>query len=907
MRYSILNDPFEFKQPKMTFSADLALPLHISAPKDFGKLPPKNDELGLDKIDLRIEFTDPLLDTAYDDFFKFAKAYGIEICKEGVPFTVRCGESECFEAYSICVLEDEVVISAADTEGIRRALFFAEDEMKRREGARLPKGEIKRKPFIKERISRCYFSPASHAAIEATENELLDDVDYYPDEYLNRLAHDGVNALWLGASVRHLVKSDIISEYGSDADVRMKKLNGVIEKCKRYGIGTYLFSVDPPSNYKNDFLNSYPELMGDEENASIKHLCPSVDRSVEYIKEAYGRLFRKAPGLKGYINLSVGESQSHCASASALYCKRCKKKFGSLGKTLAFVEKTICDAIHEVAPDAEYVSWTYAQRAWREEDIKEASEHRHTEVKHLVNFEDLGIEKQLGKDRIAYDYWISYVGPGGLFRRSLEYDKKRGVKTYAKIQVCSSHEISTVPYIIAPGLLYEKYKYMHENSVEGVMQCWFFGNYPCLMNKAAGELSFEPFPSKEEFLRNIAGIYWGRDADTAAQAYECFARGYRNFPIGVDFEWYSPMQDSPCAPYHLEPIDLPMPGTWRLDNMVGSDRVCDSILDSHTLDEVITLCAEMSNKWNEGSAILAGLDTSAHPDGKEQITVAESTGLIFQSGLNTLKFYDMRNKLALGHEDPWELIAKMKATVEEEIGISERLIPITEADNRIGYHSEAHGYKIFPEKLKWRIEEMKKLLVTEFPTVEERIGNGECPLPFYYGEEEGAVRYEIKANCPEDAEWLCFKDEEGRSDGGAMIRVCCGEDGYTLELELVTGVDYVRIDPEFKMFHRTSPIFLQDGKLEIKESYQYSLFGERLAERRAAFACSHRANDASERYTVSFRAEALEMKKGDPFRLMISVYRGGRRSQVLARDDRIFERLVLGTFSPDAFAFFVPK
>ena len=146
---------------------------------------------------------------------------------------------------------------SADTEGIRRGLVFLEDEMLRREGSVLKIGIIERKPHITARISRCYFTPASCTDNEREDNELIDDIDYYPDEYLNRLAHDGINALWLGATLQHLVKSDIVPEYGATAEKRMKKLNAVIEKCRRYGIKTYLFSVDPASTYKNEklFLN----------------------------------------------------------------------------------------------------------------------------------------------------------------------------------------------------------------------------------------------------------------------------------------------------------------------------------------------------------------------------------------------------------------------------------------------------------------------------------------------------------------------------------------------------------------------------------------------------------------------------------------------------------------------------
>ena len=50
---------------------------------------------------------------------------------------------------------------------------------------------------------------------------------------------------------------------------------------------------------------------------------------------------------------------------------------------------------------------------------------------------------------------------------------------------------------------------MHELGVSGAMQSWYFGNYPSLMTKAAGELSFAPFPATEkDFLQRLAAIHW---------------------------------------------------------------------------------------------------------------------------------------------------------------------------------------------------------------------------------------------------------------------------------------------------------------------------------------------------------------------------------------------------------------
>ena len=906
MRFLQLNDPFKDQQPQITFTKELSKPLHSEKPPKWNSKPLSDGEIDFSDIKLNIDFEDELLETAYADFKRFMAVMGIQESSDGKEFIIRRGETECFEAYTIKVEREKCELIAKDTEGIRRALVYVEDEMLRRNGTRLPLGEIKRKPHITARVSRCYFTPASHVAIEELENELCDEVDYYPDEYLNRLAHDGINALWLGATLQYLVKSDIIPEYGKDADKRMKKLNAVIEKCKRYGIKTYLFSVDPASTYKNDkLLKGHPELLSDEKSW-IFHLCPSTDGGLAYIKEAVTRVFTNAPGLAGYINLSIGEAESHCASTNKLRCKRCQQKFGSLANTLTFVEKTIADTMAEVAPHAEYVSWTYAQRNWAPEDIEEACRKRDKKVRHLVNFEDLGRVKQLGKDRLAYDYWLSYVGPGQLFEDCIKVNKEVGVSTWAKIQVCSSHEISTVPYLPAPALLYEKYKYMYENAVHGVMQCWFFGNYPCLMNKAAGELAFEPFfEKKEDFLRHLAGIYWGDDADAIASAWNSFTEGYKNFPVAVDFEWYSPMQDSPCAPYHLKPIDLPMPATWTLDDMVGSDRMGDCILNSHTLDEVIELVETMSKKWNEGLSLMEKISHSNYKERSEQYNVVKATSLIFESGLNTLKFYKLRRLLGIQKGDANSLLDEMEAIVKREIEISNALIPMCEQDNRIGYHSEAHGYKIFPKKLSWRIEEMKKLLDTEFTEVRERVKNNLVALTFYYGLENQARRYEIKTSDIENAVAVPFVKQDGGEDPTTTISISEKNGKYTVRFTMLDKGDTLRIDPEFNMFHRSAPLLFSDGKLIINENTGYSLFGEKVDEMRAKFDFKYSEDENSEVYEISFEKKSFLMEDGEPFRLMAK--RSGHHENVLAPDDRIFSKLVVGTYSPDAFFFIIPK
>ena len=256
MKLRIEEDLFLHRQPSMDFLSELTKPLHTETPPIWNRRKPRcidgEKEIFIQEIQVENRFSDPegLLETAFEDFDRFLSAAGITKGK-GYLLSITEGETECREAYRIEVGEDECRIIAADTEGVRRAIIFLEDEMYRREGCFLPIGTITRRPFVKTRMSRCFFAPPSHASNLGMENELASEIDYYPDEYLNRLAHDGVNALWLGVTFRELLPSRIIPEFGTDGERRIKKLNEVVAKCRRYGIAIYVFCSEPASTFRN--------------------------------------------------------------------------------------------------------------------------------------------------------------------------------------------------------------------------------------------------------------------------------------------------------------------------------------------------------------------------------------------------------------------------------------------------------------------------------------------------------------------------------------------------------------------------------------------------------------------------------------------------------------------------------
>ena len=132
------------------------------------------------------------------------------------------------EAFRLSVSETECVITAGDTEGVRRALYFLEDEIVRAAGPYLKKGITEKTPYIKRRITRNVFTP--HAA----NLELSDEKDYYPEGYLNRLAHEGVNGIWIFLQLKDLLPSSIVPQYGQNSEKMLEKLRGITKKCAQY-------------------------------------------------------------------------------------------------------------------------------------------------------------------------------------------------------------------------------------------------------------------------------------------------------------------------------------------------------------------------------------------------------------------------------------------------------------------------------------------------------------------------------------------------------------------------------------------------------------------------------------------------------------------------------------------------
>ena len=738
--------------------------------------PPRTGELNLKPgAFLQMDFPDPekLLETAQFDFERFLSEAGLH----GNAVAVQVKHSSGFEheEYRLTVTSECVTLESSDTEGIRRGLYYLRDLIAGSPYLKI--GQVTRKPWLKNRISRCFFGPIKRPPFNI--DELMNDIDYYPEEYLSRLAHEGVNGLWLTITFREICDCSIRKAV-PEAARRIAKLRDTVERCRRYGIKTWVFCIEPAA-WSEDNGNPVPEgcaelrgpgMTREEAGIDLSSFCVNSEKARKYLYDCTCSLFRAVPHLGGMITISYGERMTSCLSRISPFgdgtipCPhRCGK---TIGEILADVLGSLKKGMNDANPEAELISWLYIPFAeqlghW----ITKLPENLPSDIVLAFNFESGVTKRQLDSVRAGGDYWLSEVGPSDRFALMAQAAKGH-CQFAAKLQVACSHECATVPCIPAPGLVYRKYRKMKELGVRHVIQCWYFGNYPGLMNEAAGKLAYEDFTAGEDaFLESLARPEWGKDAPAVIRAWKHFADGYSRYPLDIQFQYYGPMHDGPVWPLHLKQAMLPLTRSWKPETFPSGDAMGEAA-KHFELPELAELTGQLSSQWHRGMEEMKQAAPASH---ELDFTLAEALDIQFRSGHNILRFYTLRNALLDSPADSAILLEGMKQIVQEEIAHSLRLAELCQQDCRLGYHSEAEVYKYFPAKLQWRAAQLEYLLNTDFPEAENilhaggRIGN----FLRWHGEEDAVsgrvygsngIRWSFESDCDSVTFHLDFESND---------------------------------------------------------------------------------------------------------------------------------------------------
>ena len=657
-------------------------------------------------------FPDPenLLDSAYDAITRFAKKYTGNTSSPEVKISSVADNSLAFEEYRIKITSTGITLAAADTEGLRRAVYALLDLVRSSDIPALSPQTISKKPWLKNRISRCFFGPIKRPPF--FRDELTDDTDYYPEGYLDMLASEGVNGIWLTVVWKELAKNSFFPE-DPLREKRITKLRNTVAKCRKYGIKVWIFCIEPASwKPDNPLPQGFEDMCGVPAFEEYRAFCIASENSFRYIRETSASIFGDVPDLGGMMLISLGERPTSCLSyiysspEGKLPCAdQCHL---SNPQILNRVLSAIKAGAEDAGSKAEVLSWLYNPRPQQIPDWWFELPAGLDEEKILAfNFESGCTKAQTGKVHAGGDYWLSAIGPSDRFGR-MAAAAKNNCGFAAKLQVGCSHESATVPFMPVPGNLYHKYRAMKNLGVHHVIQCWYFGNYPGLMNRAAGMLAFENFEDDElTFLRNLARPEWGNAmSEKVAVMWQKFGMAYNNYPLDIQFQYYGPMHDGIVWPLHIKHSMRSLPRSWKPDQFPAGDTIGEALVN-HSLADAEILAGLLSTQWDNAIEILPEL-RQKFADDQERMRdcdLYEALDLLFNSGARILTFYHLRQVLLSGGSG---VIPDMLDLISKEKYASLRMIELCQSDCRLGYHSEAEVYKYFPEKLRWRIGELDK-------------------------------------------------------------------------------------------------------------------------------------------------------------------------------------------------------
>ena len=695
---SDLNPDFRPEAHVEDLIRDLSAPLHDRPLRDRNRkvLPQREADLSRGfSLELADAAVAGRLAASTADFQRF-----MSVCmglppSHAYPIRMRIGipagcPSHALEAFHLDASETVCTVTAGDAEGLRRALVWLEDEMLIRRGPFLPLGSVSRWAVVEDRITRSPVAPYRWLG----GWELEHHADYYPDEYLNKLAHCGMNGIWVAGLLTRMVATRSLPELGPEAN-RLETLQRLCAKAARYGIGVYLFCMEPRTMPReHPVFTAHPEIRG----AGGQSLCVSTPLVQQFIREAMRELFTVVPELAGVIDIFNGERITTCwwEQKYAQTCPRCRERT----QLAVLTDDLNCfmEGIRQASATAKFIAWDNG--ADRTPDFRQFLPGLHPDIVWMGNYEHSGYKTVDGKQVGVNEYSLSSIGPSEPYAAVARASVQTGRRTYAKLQIGNTYELSAVPYIPVPHVVYDKFAAAQKLRVNGAMINWIVGGYPSLMLKAAGEASFAPLVPRDQAMHRLAALYWDpAQAEPIVRAWEQFSRTFQQYLCSPHVFYYGPIARCPSYQLHLEQeSQLAEPYNWGITRERKRQPYEDQVarwLGPFTAEELIHSFRSMGDQWVQGLTVLSGCLKRAPSDQnlRKQYAVAAAARLQFLSMANVIEFYTTRDRLRQAPSgDQSSLVRRMRAIVESDIALAKEMKSHVAVDPSLGFESEMYYY-----------------------------------------------------------------------------------------------------------------------------------------------------------------------------------------------------------------------
>lgn len=406
-----------------------------------------------------------------NDYIAFWKQYYDLSFLKGKKVVCRMEDRENWkeEDFSVIREGEEYFVDAKTELGVLRGLqYLAENPNKKHIGE-------KHSFFLDDRIIYSYFATCGDILLEGGDC-------CYPDGLLAELAKRKINGIWLNGILRQLTPFDWESSYSKDCEIRLKNLNTLIKRAKRYGIKVWLY-LNEPRSMPLSFFERFPELLGGTEG-EFGALCTSRTEVTDWLAKSSETLFSSCPELGGVITITMSENLTNCFSrvhTVPFNCPHCKNR--SAEEAAAQVNRIFQKAIDKTGSAARLIVWTWGwaeYMKWDEKAVERGLSYLDEKSIVMCTSEDsLRVVKGNTFTEII-DYTMSNIGPSEKTVRIFEWLKNHNRTGYVKVQVNNTWECAAVPYIPVFPSIETHIRNLLSLGARGILLSWTLGGYPTI-------------------------------------------------------------------------------------------------------------------------------------------------------------------------------------------------------------------------------------------------------------------------------------------------------------------------------------------------------------------------------------------------------------------------------------------
>ena len=292
--------------------------------------------------------------------------------------------------------------------------------------------------------------------------------------------------------------------------------------------------------------------------------------------------------------------------------------------------------------------------------------------------------------------------------------------TFAKLQIGTTWELGSVPYLPAVMNVAEHMERLRAEQLDGVMLGWTLGGYPSPnLETAARMLRGE---DAETALRATATRRFGAThAEGVLRAWREFSEGLKEYPYDGAVVYNSPHHVGPAnllwerpTGYRATMVGIPYDDLTRWRGPYPAEIFANQFtLVADGFDRGLD---ELRGEREKADKFAAAL--------QREESVGEAAAILFRSAASQTRFVLARDRLAtLSSQAAAEsTLREIEALLQAEIKLAARLYAVQSRDSRIGFEATNH-YFFTPMDLAEKVLNCRDLLDRWLPAERARVAN----------------------------------------------------------------------------------------------------------------------------------------------------------------------------------------